>query len=76
MRLLMLFALFELALDQMTNRPNGMGFDHPRSGIAHDLPDFLAHIRFIAMDSAIGAERLALHKRAFVAALVRIGDQF
>ena len=59
----------------MADGQTGMGFDHPRSAVAHHGADMLAHVRFVAMDAAIGTEGFFLHEGALVAALVCIGDQ-
>ena len=52
----------------MPDGKDGVIKQHPRSGKPHHLPDLLAHFRFVAMDSAVAAESLILHKRAFLAA--------
>ena len=49
---------------------------HPRSGKPHHLPDLLAHFRFVAVDPAVTAERLILHKRTFFTALSGIIKKF
>ena len=48
---------------------------HSRAGKAHDFPDFLPHVRLIAVHFAVGAEGFRLHEGAAVAAAAGIGIQ-
>ena len=59
----------------MAHRQDGVIEDHPGAGIAHDLPDALAHGRLIAMHPAVVAEGLGFHKGAVVAAALGVGQQ-
>lgn len=50
--------------------------DHPRPGIAHDGPDFLAHVFFVAVDGTVGADGLVLAELAVFRPLLGIGEEF
>lgn len=49
---------------------------HSRAGKAHHLTDFLPHLRFVAMHSAVRAECLRFHKRTMIASGLCIAFQF
>ena len=49
--------------------------NHSGAGILHNFFDFFPHLRFIAMDLAVGAESLAFFERAFVASLPGVFPQ-
>ena len=50
----------------MPDRKNRMIEYHARSGKTHDLPDLFPHLRFIAMNLAIGTECFIIHEWTFV----------
>lgn len=60
----------------MADCHDGMMKDHPRSCVSHNLPDLLAFLRLIAVNTAVGTECLVLHERTFVRALHGIHTQF
>ena len=53
--ILLLFqsSLFPLLIDHIPHGHNKMGEDHARPGKAHHGPDFLPHLRLVAVDTAI-----------------------
>lgn len=59
----------------MAQRLYGMVKEHPGAGKTHDSPDLFPHIRFIAMDTAVGTEGLRLHEGTPVTAEPGIGVQ-
>ena len=52
----------------MPDSKDRMMQQHPRSGKAHYLPDFLSHLRLVTMHLTVTAECLFLHKRTLLAA--------
>ena len=65
-----------LRRNDMGNRRNRMIEHHSRAGKAHHLTDFLPHLRFVAMHSAVRAECLRFHKRTMIASGLCIAFQF
>ena len=60
----------------MPDGGHGVDKQHPRAGEAHDGANAFPHVWLIAVNLAVGAEGLGLHKGAEVAALCGIGIQF
>jgi len=48
---------------------------HPGPGKTHDLPYSIPHLRFVAVNFAVGTESLVFHKRALVAMLTGVFSQ-
>ena len=66
---------FPEIVQQMENSQDRVAFQHARSGIAHHLAHFFAHVGFIAVDRAVGAGGFLLSKWTMVQADHRIGVQ-
>lgn len=49
----------------MTDSCDGMVYNHTRTGISHDCPDFFFHVRAVAMYGAFAATCFVVAKRAF-----------
>ena len=65
-------SLFFFCFQHMPHRRHWMVEYHPWARKAHNLTDFLPHVRLVAMYHTVGAESFRLHKWAFIAALPRI----
>ena len=60
----------------MPDGGHGVDEQHPRAGEAHDGANAFPHVWLIAVNLAVGAEGLGLHKGAFVTVHTGIGFQF
>ena len=59
----------------MLARQNGVTIEHAGAGVSHHRFNFFPHVRFIAMDWALGAGRLVRLKRAVIDPLIGIGQK-
>ena len=64
--------LFPSRFYHMTDCDDRVMKEHPRSGKAHDLTNFIPHLWLIAVHFTIGAKSFCFHKRTFITSLNRI----
>ena len=59
----------------MLHRHNRVVEYHPGPRKTHNLPYSVPHLRFVAVNFAVGTESLVIHKRALVATITGVFSQ-